>query len=94
VSRLVNGGVEQARKYDSLLDVLERRLHDAGAKPGTGGVKFERALGGLPREENGRDSAFGAGRLVARQRARREKSRGELLAAWGRLERAGRRAWR
>ena len=42
----------------------------------------------------GRDSAFGAGRLVERQRARREKSRGELPAAWERFERAGRRAWR
>ena len=44
--------VEQARKYDSLLGVLERRLHHAGAKPGTGGVKLGRALSGPPREED------------------------------------------
>jgi CHAD domain-containing protein len=44
--------VELVSGDESLLDVLERRLHDAGAEAGTGEVKLERALGGLPREED------------------------------------------
>ena len=39
------------------------------------------------------DAAFGAGRLVERQRARRARARGAVPAAWKRLERRGRRAW-
>ena len=39
------------------------------------------------------DAAFGAGRLVERQRARRARARAAVPAAWKRLERRGRRAW-
>jgi CHAD domain-containing protein len=39
------------------------------------------------------DAAFGAGRLVERQRARRARARAALPKAWKRLERRGRRAW-
>jgi CHAD domain-containing protein len=39
------------------------------------------------------DAAFGAGRLVERQRARRAEARAAVPAAWRRLERRGRRAW-
>jgi CHAD domain-containing protein len=39
------------------------------------------------------DAAFGAGRLVERQRARRAQARAAVPAAWKRLERRGRRAW-
>jgi len=37
--------------------------------------------------------AFAAGRLVERQRLRREEARTKLPNAWRKLERAGRRAW-
>lgn len=39
------------------------------------------------------DAAFGAGRLVERQQARRARARASLPKAWKRLERRGRRAW-
>jgi CHAD domain-containing protein len=39
------------------------------------------------------DAAFGAGRLVERQRARRARARASLPKAWKRLEQRGRRAW-
>ncbi len=39
------------------------------------------------------DAAFGAGRLVERQRARRARARAATPKAWKRLERRGRRAW-
>jgi CHAD domain-containing protein len=39
------------------------------------------------------DAAFGAGRLVERQRSRRAKARAAVPRAWKRLERRGRRAW-
>jgi CHAD domain-containing protein len=39
------------------------------------------------------DAAFGAGRLVERQRARRARARAAVPAAWKRLQRRGRRAW-
>jgi CHAD domain-containing protein len=42
----------------------------------------------------GHEAAFAAGRLVERQRARRDQARDELPAAWRRLKRAGRNAWR
>jgi CHAD domain-containing protein len=40
--------VEHVSGDDSLLEALERRLHDAGARSGTGEIKLERALGGAP----------------------------------------------
>jgi CHAD domain-containing protein len=39
------------------------------------------------------DAAFGAGRLVERQRARRARAREALPNAWKRLEQSGRKAW-
>jgi CHAD domain-containing protein len=39
------------------------------------------------------DAAFGAGRLVERQRARRTRVRAAMPKAWKRLERRGGRAW-
>jgi CHAD domain-containing protein len=39
------------------------------------------------------DAAFGAGRLVERERARRARMRAAFPAVWKRLERRGRRAW-
>jgi CHAD domain-containing protein len=39
------------------------------------------------------DAAFGAGRLVERQRARRARARAQVPKAWKRLQRSGRRAW-
>jgi CHAD domain-containing protein len=39
------------------------------------------------------DAAFGAGRLVERQRARRARARAALPKAWKRLDRRGRQAW-
>lgn len=39
------------------------------------------------------DAAFGAGRLVERQHARRVRARAELPKAWKRLRRRGRQAW-
>ena len=37
--------------------------------------------------------AFAAGRLVERERARRNSARAEVPGAWSKLERSGRRAW-
>ena len=39
------------------------------------------------------DAAFGAGRLVERQRARRARARAAMPKAWKRLRRRGRQAW-
>jgi CHAD domain-containing protein len=39
------------------------------------------------------DAAFGAGRLVERQRTRRARARAAVPAEWKRLERRGRKAW-
>jgi CHAD domain-containing protein len=44
--------VELVSGDESLLDVLERRLHDAGARRGTGEIKLERVLGPPPRLVN------------------------------------------
>ena len=44
--------VELVRGDESLLDALERRLHDAGAQRASGEVKLERALGGAVRAED------------------------------------------
>jgi CHAD domain-containing protein len=40
--------VELRTGDDTLLDVLERRLHEAGARSNTGAVNVERALGSVP----------------------------------------------
>jgi CHAD domain-containing protein len=39
------------------------------------------------------EAAFGAGRLVERQRNRRARARADLPAAWRKLRRRGRKAW-
>jgi CHAD domain-containing protein len=44
--------VELVAGNESLLDVLEGRLHEAGARSGTGEIKLERALGGFPRDDD------------------------------------------
>jgi CHAD domain-containing protein len=45
------------------------------------------------RGERGKGTAFAAGRLVERERARRRDVRHALLTAWRKLERRGRKAW-
>jgi CHAD domain-containing protein len=44
--------VELVRGDESLLDALEVRLHEAGARPATGEIKLERVLGPPPRIVN------------------------------------------
>ncbi len=56
-------------------------------------VVAEERLRDLAARVNGTMTAFAAGRLAERERERRRAARAELPKAWGKLERAGRKAW-
>ena len=56
-------------------------------------VFAEEKVRALLTELGGASTAFAAGRLVERQRERREEARGSFRKAWKALERRGRQAW-
>jgi len=56
-------------------------------------VFAEEKVRALLTELGGASTAFAAGRLVERQRERREDARGSFRKAWKALERRGRQAW-
>jgi CHAD domain-containing protein len=56
-------------------------------------VVAEERLRALRRSARGASTAFVLGRLVERQRRRREHARARLLRTWKKVERSGRKAW-
>jgi hypothetical protein len=56
-------------------------------------VVAEQRLRDLRRSARGAATAFALGRLVERQRVRRERARRDWPAAWTELRRRGRKTW-
>jgi CHAD domain-containing protein len=70
-----------------------KRFQDVVGEHQDAVVAEERLRALLAERARGAHTAFAAGRLVERQRARRRVARENLPEAWRKLERAGRRAF-
>jgi CHAD domain-containing protein len=57
-------------------------------------VVAEQRIRALFAEANGQRAAFTAGRMVERQRQRRDHARAVFWSLWGKLDKRGRRAWK
>jgi CHAD domain-containing protein len=73
--------VEQARKFQDLLGIHQ----DA--------VLAEDHVRAFVSRTKGVRAAFVAGRMVERQRRRREEARTALVSQWGKLKRRGKKVW-
>ena len=73
--------VEQARKFQDLLGIHQ----DA--------VLAEDYIRAFVERTKGLQTAFVAGRMVERQRQRRDAARAALTSQWGKLKRRGKKAW-